>query len=95
MYTERQIQALSADNFNFSTFDQDKAKAAIKLKLANGQGVDRELHVAYSLSRGRPIIGKRGIEQLNTRQPLTPSSIRMWLIVPQFQKDQEETDAAA
>lgn len=39
----------------------------------------RALHVLYSLVRGRPIVGERGIEQPNTREPMTAARLKFEL----------------
>lgn len=52
----------------------------------------RALHVLYSIARGRPIVGERGIEQLNTRQPMLVSSLKFELA--RFQLGEEEAKAA-
>ncbi len=39
----------------------------------------RALHVLYSLARGRPIVGERGIEQPNTREPMTAARLKFEL----------------
>ncbi len=86
MYTKKQIQALHQDNFDFSKFDWEEAKEVLLdalhgtpsgLKALLRMGIPpRHLHVVYSMARGRPIVGDRGIEAYNTEIPIKPHDIK-------------------
>jgi len=98
-YTQDQIAALDAARFDFSTFDWRRARARLKQHALAARDDDepgylidaREVHVTYSLARGRPIVGERGIEQLATREPISPAAIDFILSL----YETEATDAAA
>jgi hypothetical protein len=87
-YTQIQISKLDISNFDFSNFDWRACKAHLK-KRAGGYS-DRAIHVAYSIARGRPIVGEHGIEQPQTREPMTASEVK-WAI--NFFKLEEEKAA--
>ena len=104
MYAQSQINALAAENFDFTAFDWRAAKDAIKWHMAAARAENnnkpqpelpegyihprdiRALHVLYSIARGRPIVGERGIEQPNTREPMTPSRLKFELVRYQLEE---------
>ena len=88
-YTEKQIAALDAANLYFTNFDWNAAQAELKecLRTRTSFSDTRYTHIAYSLFRGRPIVGKRGIEHPNTREPVSPATIQYY--IDRFQKQQE------
>jgi len=75
-YTENQIAALDRDNFDFDAFDWRRARRDLRRATTEGSSWrTRFVHVAYSLAKGRPIVGPRGIEQIATRQPVRASDV--------------------
>lgn len=106
MYTPETIAALSADRFDFTRFDWRRAKRDIVEHLAdcrnlrrNGMAdcVDgehmRSVHVTYALARGRDIVGPRGIEQANTREPMSPHAVDY--VICRYVLREEVEDVAA
>lgn len=92
-YTEAQILALSADNFDFSNFDWRRARADLIATFKEGSSWrTRALHVTYSLARGRLIQGPRGIESPNTVTPIRVTEIQQIL---ELYRQQEESNAVA
>lgn len=108
MYTPETITALSADRFDFTRFDWRRAKAAIVEHLTdcrnlrrngmadcvNGEAM-RPLHVTYALARGREIVGPRGIEQANTRKPMSPNDVDYILSSYELPEEVEEVEDVA
>jgi len=104
-YSPEQIASLDRDNFDFSRFDFAKAKVDLKAHLAWARSLGqkvlrgryvtdvRVLHVTYSLARGRPIVGARGIEQLNSRSPVNSDNVK-WKLT-NYALPQHATEVAA
>mgnify|MGYP003964319293 CR=1 FL=1 len=80
-YTEKQIAALDAANLDFSNFDWEAARAHLKgcLRSHYSYPETRYIHIAYSLCRGRPIVGDRGIECRNTHEPALRGTIQYYI----------------
>ena len=106
-YDPEDITRLSAENFDFTRFDWRLAKLHLKAYtiwcrleepkvMVDPLKVDaRDLHVTYSLARGRPIVGKRGIEQPNTEIPISKKRIAWVLELYELPPAEMTAEAAA